>query len=44
MGTMQKKNDKVFKGLIETKRDQLRERDKLRICNYLQVEKNVLKN
>jgi hypothetical protein len=39
MGTIQKENDNFFKGLIETKRNQLREINKLRVCNYLQVEK-----
>lgn len=39
MGTIQKESDIFLKGLIETKRNQLRERNKLRVCNYLQVEK-----
>jgi hypothetical protein len=39
MGTIQKESDIFFKGLIETKRNQLRERNQLRVCNYLQVEK-----
>lgn len=42
MGTIQKEGENFFKGLIETKRDQLRERKKLRICNCLQVEKRCV--